>query len=158
MKKFDASIPRKMYWSDKVPNKYRCPHCKTKLEKDYQSYVFAIWIKGEYQAFICGNEAGAFCPQCPIVVLNQDDFISTIDSMDLANDGGRTQIPEFAVVGIVDTNAIQKENADMPIGADDNPIPLVEFIDEIEGGIREQGIPRKGKRLSGNQRRRRNRI
>jgi len=34
---------------------------------------------------------------------------------------------EFALLGIVDLDAIPEDKRDLPLGDDDNPIPLVEF-------------------------------
>jgi len=31
-KKFDASIPRKMFWSNKIPNSKLCPDCNAKIK------------------------------------------------------------------------------------------------------------------------------
>ncbi len=154
MKKFDASVPRKMFWSDKIPNKLRCPLCRSKLEKESSTYLVAMRLDGEFESFIMGNDFGSFCTQCPVVVLDRDGFGEQLaKTLEDESSGGPLTFA-FTVVGIIDLEAIPDDKKDVPIGDDDNPIPLVEFVETIDrpeqGG---EGQPA-GKRLSGNQRRR----
>jgi hypothetical protein len=158
MKKFAASIPRKMYWSDKVPNMNRCPRCQAELENEYHIYVFAARSKRDFETFIHGTDHGAFCPQCPILVLDNDGFRQTMQQIANTTDWIKSHKLSIAVLGIVDMDAVPEEKHKQQLGTDDNPIPLVRFIDHIEGEERRAEIKRKGNRLSGNQRRRRNRI
>ncbi|MGH9838294.1 MAG: hypothetical protein ACREEM_05885 [Blastocatellia bacterium] len=116
--------------------------------------MVAMQIHGEFEPFIIGNDFGSFCPQCPVVVLDRDRFgKQLVKSLEEESSGGRIEFA-FTVVGIIDLEAIPDDKKDVPIGDDENPIPLVEFIETIErtdqGG---EGQPA-GKRLSGNQRRR----
>jgi hypothetical protein len=157
MKKFDPSIPRKRYWSDSVPNKLRCPRCKSLLEKEYQSYLLTVQSYVDYETFISGNDYGSFCPQCPIVVLDIQGIKQTIQQVFDRTDWIKSTKLSFEVLGILDLDAVPKEKFDQTLGTDDNPYPLVSFLDQIEGNEGGQ-IPRKGKRLSGNQRRRQNRV
>ena len=72
--------------------------------------------------FIISNDGGWFCPTCPVVVLDYEDFLEGV----LA--AGASQGTVFTVAGIVDWEAIPEEKSDEPIGEEDNPIPLVEFL------------------------------
>jgi hypothetical protein len=129
-KKFDASIPKKMYWADEIPNSRLCPNCNAKLEKEYQSYFVEIRKESNYKSFMTGNDEGYFCPNCPIVVLDRDAF------GELSSFSTEFSTPfEFAVLGIVDPNAIPEEKKNMPIGTDDNPIPLVSFTNYVNDDI-----------------------
>ena len=69
-------------------------------------------------SFAIGTDGGFFCPQCPVVVLDEDKF----DQM--ANITGQSE--QWAVAGIINLDAIQDEDA--PLDTDENPIPLVEFL------------------------------
>jgi len=110
--------------------------------------MFVVREGDESPAYVTGSDLGAFCPQCPIVVLDLKEFASmAAETIGL----GENYSLEFIVVGIVDINAIPEDKKDVPIGADDNPIPLVHFVDTIEKAATTQ---HDGKRLSGNQRRR----
>ena len=122
MKKFEASVPRKMFWSTDVGGTDFCPQCHGRLENESHSYLLVVREPGDFQPFIVGNDDGYFCARCPIVVLDHEAFA---ESAFVGNPSSRSF--EFTVIGIVDLNAIPKEKADVPIGDDDNPIPLVEF-------------------------------
>ena len=72
--------------------------------------------------FVISNDGGWFCPTCPVVVLDYEDFLEGV----LA--AGASQGTVFTVAGIVDWEAIPEDKSDEPIGDEDNPIPLVEFL------------------------------
>jgi len=155
MNKFDASIPRKMFWSDKLVNKKKCPLCHSALENEYHTYAIAVLGGGETATFIAGNNAGSFCPECPVVVLDRKGFDRVIgeiieESPDLRISGAVS----FAVIGIVDTDAVPEDKRHLPLGGEENPIPLVPFLQEIDTANRSESR-HGGKRMSGNQRRRR---
>jgi len=155
MKEIDVSIPRRMFWSDKLVNKKKCPLCHSTLAPEYQSYVMVTWSGEEATQFITGNNDGAFCPECPVVVLDRKGFERTIAEMVEKPDWGISGTVRFAVLGIVDVDAIPEDKKHLPLGDDDNPVPLVEFLLETDIANKSGEERHKGKRLSGNQRRRR---
>src|SRR5262249_30001942 len=155
MKKIDVSIPRRMFWSDKLVNKKKCPLCHTMLVNEYRHYVAVARSGGEAQPFMTGNNYGSFCPECPVVVLDRKGFEQTIAEMAEKPDWGISGAVQLAVMGIVDKDAVPDDKKHLPIGGDDNPIPLVEFLRETDTANRSADGTQKGKRLSGNQRRRR---
>jgi hypothetical protein len=59
------------------------------------------------------------------------------------------------VLGFVNMDAVPEDKRHLPLGEDDNPIPIVEFLREIDTANRRGSERHKGTRLSGNQRRRR---
>jgi hypothetical protein len=140
-KKFDASIPRRSYWSDDIGFPDKCPKCNTSLETEYHTYLFLTQERGEMVPFITGNHGGNFCSRCPVVVLNTDAFAKT------ALAGGSSKIA-FTVAGIVDLDAIPEEKQHIPLGEDDNPIPLVEFLNNKDGSKKRRSINRKKRQRS----------
>jgi hypothetical protein len=123
MKKFAASIPRRMYWSDDIGTKEICPECNAKLENESHTYLVVAKHKNDYEPFMIGNDGGYFCSNCPVVVLDNQEFET------MASFGRQSSSSfQYTVAGIVDLDAIPEEKADLPIGGDDNPIPLVEFL------------------------------
>lgn len=74
-----------------------------------------------------GHDEGWFCPRCPTVVLDPDEISTALMHPGHGGDVGT----EFAPVGIVDIEAIPDEKEHVPIGDDDNPIPLVKFTDVV---------------------------
>jgi|SRR5215475_2456550 len=151
MKKFAASIPRKMFWSDRVPNKIRCPICKAKLENEYHTYVFLTSSIIGDDSFFAGNDHGRFCNNCPIVVLDRNGFNDTVSRISEINDYKDVNTVSYIVIGIVDIDAIPEGQRHLSLGDKENPVPLVEFLQTIERKGATGGIQR---RLSGNQRRR----
>jgi len=136
-KKFNSSIPREMFWSNEVQNKRICPNCYSRLEKEYHVYLMVIRARNNYEYFVTGNDDGYFCPNCKVVVLDYDKFaeIASAGKPDNFSDSFK-----FAVLGIVDTDAVPEEKENIPLGTDDNPVPLVEFTNLSRKG------PNKGKK------------
>jgi len=122
MKKFDASVPRKMFWSKDVGGTDFCPQCHSRLENESHSYLLLVREPGDFQPFIVGNNDGYFCARCPVVVLDYEAFAKSA----LAGNPSSRSF-EFTVPGIIDLDAIPEENANIPIGDDDNPVPLMRF-------------------------------
>jgi len=122
MSKFDASIPRKMFWSTDVGGTDLCPQCHGRLENESHGYLLFVQEAGDIQPFIVGNDKGYFCACCPVVVLDYDTFANSAIVGNPSSDSF-----EFAVAGLVDFSAVPQEKSDIPLGDDDNPIPLVKF-------------------------------
>ena len=121
MKKFSASVPRKMFWSTDVGGTSVCPECGARLTQEYHSYMMAVRHHGDVQPFAVGNDCGYFCPACPTVVLDHDEFGR------FASLAARLPKGDFVVLGLIDLDAIPPDKANVPLGEDDNPIPLVKF-------------------------------
>ena len=130
MNKVDASIPREMFWSTDVGGTVFCPKCDGRLENESQSYLLLVRESGNIQPFIVGNDAGYFCACCPVVVLDYEVFAKSAIAGNPSSCGF-----EFTVSGIVDLDAVPKEKADIPLGEDDNPVPLVKFTNSAEIGL-----------------------
>jgi hypothetical protein len=156
MAKFDASVPRKMFWSDKLANKKKCPLCRSALENEYHTYAMFVRSGGETTPFIAGSDGGSFCPECPVVVLDKKGFERVIKAIhEERPDWGISGDVAFVVYGFVNMDAVPEDKRHLPLGEDDNPIPIVEFLREVDMSNRGGSERHKGKRLSGNQRRRR---
>jgi|SRR5262245_22720241 len=153
MGEIDVSIRRRMFWSDKLVNRKKCPLCHSPLTTEYQTYIMATWSGEEPTPFITGSNDGAFCPECPVVVLDRKGFERSIGTIAQEQDWAISGSLRFAVLGIVDMDAVPEDKKHLPLGGDDNPLPIVEFLSETETA--KKSGERKGKRMSGNQRRRR---
>lgn len=122
MKKFNASLPRKMFWSKDVGGKDFCPECHDRLDRERHTYMLFTREGRDFNQFIVGNDNGYFCARCPVVVLDYEAFAES------AMVGNPTKYSfEFTVPGIVDLDAIPEDKKDIPLGEDDNPIPLMKF-------------------------------
>lgn len=74
-----------------------------------------------------GNRAGHFCGNCPVVVLDREEFERFV-SLAVGDADG----VDYAVMGIVHLDAVPPDKRNLPFDDDTNPIPLVEFIDVRE--------------------------
>lgn len=133
MAKFSPSIPRRMFWSHEIEDAAVCPRCGAALETEMQTFMAFVRIAGEPQAAVLEAEA-SFCPACPVVVLDFEALSETVSDM-----VDTDQALEFAVAGVIDTDAIPADKADVPLGEDDNPLPLVQFLGPEEPGGHRKG-------------------
>jgi hypothetical protein len=114
--------PLKMFMSDEVEDPTTCPICGTKLPKpEHRTYVVSVKDKGETDAFMMGCDGGYFCPKCPTVVLNSQMF------EDILYAGVQSRNFKYSVIGLADLDSILEEKKNIPLGDDDNPIPLIKF-------------------------------
>jgi len=126
-KKIDVSIPRWMYWSDEVESLHLCPKCKSPLINEHHTYLVAIKEKKEIESFMVGSTGGHFCPNCPIVVLDKAEFESLM-AITVRN----YRSAQIAVMGLINLDAVPEDKKSVPLGRDDNPIPLVSFLNNEE--------------------------
>jgi len=120
-----------MYPSDVIPLRNRCPECGTKLEKEYHAYAVAAGGGDDDDTLLLtGNDLGSFCPKCDVVVLDVRGFASHV-SLGISPE---SRASKFVVLGIVDVDAIPEEKQNLPLGAKDNPVPLVKFTNFYKGG------------------------
>jgi hypothetical protein len=120
----DITIPRECIYKKFEKQPGPCPRCGGPLQQSRQTYL-VITQRGEEMAdnFMIGGDIGWFCTRCPTVVINPEEVTKYLAHRLPHWDVGE----EFAVAGIVDLNAVPKEKHHLPLGDDDNPIPLVEF-------------------------------
>jgi len=120
----DTTLSRSLVYKEFKRDPGPCPLCGRALHQSSQSYVVATRQGSQISdSFIIGGNFGWYCPHCPTVVINPKQV------SDLLGHGKSDWVigPEFAVIGIVDWDSIPPENEDIPLGDDNNPIPLIEF-------------------------------
>jgi hypothetical protein len=116
--------------SDDIATPTSCPRCNTDLEREYHSYMVVLDDEGERDAVMMGHDGGLFCPECPTVVLDPqvvEEMISDHIEYQTIKTGKHIESFRYAVVGIMDLDAIPEDKKDIPLGDDDNPIPLIEL-------------------------------
>lgn len=120
----DVTIPRERIYQQFEDQPGPCPRCGGALQQSRQSYL-VVTKRGEKitDSFIMDSDFGWFCTHCPTVVINPDKVEEMLQYSLPRWDIGS----EFAVAGIIDLDAIPEEKSHLPLGDDDNPIPLVEF-------------------------------
>jgi hypothetical protein len=120
----DLTLPRVCFYRAFEQEPGPCPRCGDALVQQYASYLISTRSKGRIaDSFMTGSDAGWFCAQCLTIVIN-----TNVISMLLSHRLPRWDVgPEFTVLGLVDLDAIPPEKQHLPLGGDDNPIPLIEF-------------------------------
>jgi len=123
----DLTLPRVCLYRAFEQAPGPCPRCGGALVQQYASYLISTRSKGRVaDSFMTGSDAGWFCPQCPTVVINSN----TIGEL-LSHRLPRWNVgQQFVVLGIVDFDAVPPEKKRLPLGGDDNPIPLIAFTYE----------------------------
>jgi len=122
----DITIPRECIYQEFEEQPGPCPRCGSPLRQSRQTYLVTSRRGQEItDSFIVGSDMGWFCARCPTVVISPEKvselLMHPLPRWDIGT--------EFAVAGIIDLDAIPEEKRHLPLGDDDNPIPLVEFTD-----------------------------
>ena len=116
-----------LFMSDDVIDTRSCPRCNANLKREYHSYMVAIDEEGEREAVMMGHSEGLFCPKCPTMVLDPqvvEEMISDHVEYQTSKTDKHIESLKYAIVGIVDLDAVPEEKRDIPFG-DDNPVPLI---------------------------------
>jgi len=123
--KFDLSIPRRKYFS-KECGLSSCPECGSMLIE--KSCPVLIAAKSDIdEGEILSNLTGShFCKTCPVVVFESDKIEQAVR---VGIKGNRKL--RYLVEGIVDLNAIPEEKRHLEIGIEGNPVPLVDFLPDL---------------------------
>ena len=121
----DISIPRECIYKQFEEQPGPCPRCGGSLQSHSAGYLVITKREEEItdDFIIGGGDIGWFCPRCPTVVINPEKvrefLMHPLPHWDVGE--------KFVLAGIIDMDAIPEEKQDLPLGGDDNPIPLVEF-------------------------------
>ena len=120
----DFSVPREFIAWEGDGDPGSCPKCGAPLKQEHATYMLLTRRGGKLaDSFMTGSDKGWFCTQCPALLLNPQEFSEPLSMGMPGWDVGN----QFAIVGLVDLDAIPPEKDDIPIGAPGNPVPLVEF-------------------------------
>lgn len=90
----------------------------------YGQYVVATRNgAGPADDFLLGGTFGSFCLACPTVVVKSSEVRDYLAHTRPDWNVGT----QYAVLGMLDLDAIPEDNRHVPLGGDDNPTPLVPF-------------------------------
>jgi hypothetical protein len=149
----DPSIPRVCIYQEFEEEPGPCPRCGGALHQEHQLYAIATRRGGQMtDTFMISGDFGWYCEDCLTVVINPKKVSEMLSFSKPGWDTGEA----FAVLGLVDLSAVSEEKSHLPLGDDDNPIPLVEFTTAPGKGARPAGSRRSkhaGSKRSGSKRR-----
>jgi hypothetical protein len=120
----DASVPRVCIHQAFEGEPGPCPRCHGALHQQHQLYAVATRRGSRMtDTFMISSDFGWFCEDCPTVVINPASVGEMLSFSRPDWDSGDA----FALLGLVDLDAVPEDKSHLPLGDDDNPIPLVEF-------------------------------
>jgi len=121
----DLSVRRRKYYSEDCGLTI-CPECHSSLIEDGCTILLAV-KSDEDEGEIMTNLSGShFCNNCPVVVFDTGK-VEQATKLGIKSDGNF----KYLIAGIVDLNSIPKEKGHLEIGIDENPVPLVHFLPEL---------------------------
>lgn len=123
--KFDLSIKRRRYYSDDCGLTF-CPECGLPLIKDGCTVIIAAKSDTDEGEFMSNLTGSHFCESCPVVVFDMDKIGQAVRH-GIKGDANL----RYFIGGIVDFNAIPREKRHLEIGIEDNPVPLVHFLPDL---------------------------
>ena len=123
--KFDLSIPRRRYYSEEC-GLVSCPECGLPLIEDSCTIIIAAKSDTDEGEFMSNMTGSHFCNSCPVVVFDSDKIEQA------ARHGMRGDANlRYVIGGIIDFNAIPQEKRHLEMDIDGNPIPLVNFLPDL---------------------------
>ncbi len=124
-KNIDLSQPRRRYDSDEC-NLTICPECGSDLIEESCTILLCVKSDSDEGEFMTNLSGSHFCNKCPVVVFNAD----TLEQA--AKYGIRGEINlRYIVAGIIDLDSIPDDKKHLEIGCDENPVPLVHFLPDL---------------------------
>jgi hypothetical protein len=121
----DLSLPRRRYYNDECDLTI-CPECGSPLIEE--ECVILLHSKSDTDEgnFMTNLSGSHFCKKCPVVVFDADKVEQA------AEIGIRgTYNLSYYVAGIIDMDSIPDHKKHLEIGSDENPVPLVEFLPDL---------------------------
>jgi len=125
LKNIDLSIPRRRYYSDDC-NLTICPECGSDLIDENCTILLSVKSdsdKGEFMTSLSGSH---FCNNCPVVVFDSD---KVEQAAIIGIRGGKNL--KYIIAGIINLDSIPDNKKHLEIGCDENPMPLVPFLPDI---------------------------
>jgi hypothetical protein len=122
----DLSRPRRRYYSDECNLKI-CPECGSELiEESCTILLFAKSDTDEAQ-FMTNLSGSHFCKKCPVVVFDIDKVEQAVK---VGMRGDRNL--RYIIGGVIDLDSIPDNRKHLEIGCDENPVPLVNFLPDLD--------------------------
>lgn len=108
----DFNVPREMIMLTLSGKPGPCPRCGGALQQTYATYMIATRQgKRIADSFMMGSDFGWFCLHCPILVIDTNQVSRMLShSLPHWNVGN-----EFAVLGIVNMDAVPENERDVPL-------------------------------------------
>lgn len=126
MQNIDLCIPRRRYYNNKY-NLTICPECGSDLIEENCSILLYVKSDSDEGEFMTNLSGSHFCNKCPVVVF---DTGKVKEAVILGIRGDKNL--RYGILGIIDFDLIPDDKKHLPIGTDENPVPLVEFLPDLK--------------------------
>ena len=121
----DLSIRRRKYYSEECDLTI-CPECNSTLIEEGCTIILAVKSDTDEGEFMTNLTGSHFCNNCPVVVFDTEK-VEQAARLGIRGDENL----KYLIAGIVDLNSIPKEKRHLEIGIDENPVPLVQFLPDL---------------------------
>lgn len=121
----DLSKPRRKYYSEEYGLKF-CPECGSDLIEENCTILLYAKSDTDEAEFMTNLSGSHFCEKCPVVVFNNDK----VEQATRLGIRGENNL-RYIVGGIIDLDSIPEGKRHLEIGSDENPVPLVEFLPDL---------------------------
>jgi hypothetical protein len=124
-KSIDLSVPRRRYYSDECSLTI-CPECGADLFEETCVILLSAKSDSDRGEFMTSLSGVHFCNQCPVVVFDSDK-VEIAARYGIRGDKNLS----YFIAGIIDLDSIPEEKEQLEIGTDENPVPLVSFLPDL---------------------------
>ena len=121
----DLSIPRQRYYSDECELNI-CPECGSGLIEENCTILLCAKSDSDEGEFMTNLSGSLFCNNCPVVVFD----IDTVEQAAKFGIKGDRNL-KYIIAGIIDLDSIPDDKKHLEIGSDENPVPLVHFLPDL---------------------------
>lgn len=125
----DISEAKRSYYKSGKGLKH-CPECGAGLLEESFPSLLSVKSKTGDTNSITTMTGSHFCLQCPVVVFDRNQLEPAAQYLAKGDNGF-----QYLIIGMVDLAAIPPEKKHLPIGNDENPVPLVRFLPGLPGTI-----------------------
>jgi hypothetical protein len=123
--KFDLSKPKRKYYS-KDCGLTSCPECGLPLIGDNCTVIIEAKSDTDEGKFMSNLTDSHFCNSCPVVVFDSNK-IEKAARLGIKGDKNL----RYLIGGIINFNAIPEKKRHLEIGTEENPVPLVRFLPDL---------------------------
>jgi len=121
----DLTKQRRSYYSDECNLKI-CPECEAGMIEENCTILLCAKSDSDEAEFMTNLSGGHFCEKCPVVVFDNDKVEKA------ARYGLRgVRSLQYFIEGIIDLDSIPDNKKHMEIGCEENPVPLVPFLPDL---------------------------
>lgn len=121
----DLSKPKRRYYNNTRALTI-CPECGSDLIEENCTILLSAKSDSDEGKFITNLSGSHFCEKCPVVVF---DTGKTEKAATLGIRGDKNL--RYTIAGIIDLDAIPDNKKHLEIGCDENTVPLVQFLPDL---------------------------